>query len=231
MATCPDCGKKVLFATKFCPSCGSAMDGASGEHSSRKQVFEGKVHKCPSCGEVLNAFEMVCPSCGYELRDTKGSSAVKELAAKLEKIQSKDNAVFSGVSRLFNGGDLSKSEEQRINLIRNFVIPNNKEDIIEFMIMAVANINASAFNTLNSNNMSNAQKKSEKAISEAWIAKFEQASQKAKLSFPNDPAVLNAESAFQMKMKEVSKEKSKWMMLMLGMVGFLVLMLILLAFM
>lgn len=58
--------------------------------------------------------------------------------------------------------------EQRDDLIRNFYIPNTKEDICEFFILAVSNI------------------KARDDCEDAWRAKLEQAYQKARLSFGND---------------------------------------------
>lgn len=61
-----------------------------------------------------------------------------------------------------------KSPEQKDDLIRNFYIPNTKEDICEFFILAVSNI------------------KAEDDCADAWLAKLEQAYQKARLAFGND---------------------------------------------
>ena len=39
------------------------------QHTERKTVYEGQLHKCPNCGELLDAFRSHCSSCGYEIRD------------------------------------------------------------------------------------------------------------------------------------------------------------------
>lgn len=114
----------------------------------RKTFYEGEIHKCPNCGYILDSFVTICPSCKYELRGTKATSVVNELFKKLEQ---------------------TESINQKIDLISNFYIPNNKEDICEFIILATSNIQAGGYGV------------------EAWYAKLEQAYQKARLSFGNSP--------------------------------------------
>ena len=223
MGKCRKCGKLLMPGTKFCPSCGENQDSSS----SSEQVV-GKVYKCPSCGETLEAFAVKCPACGYELRATKATGAVKELADKLEKLQSKNNAVTSGITKIFNSTHLSSVDEQKVNTIRNFVVPNNREDIIELMIMAISNINPEAFNELASGAMSESRKKSERAISEAWLSKYEQALQKAKITFSDDPVLAGIEDDYQRKMGEIKKQKNKRRNLLLGVVAFWVFLMLLL---
>lgn len=148
MAFCTNCGKQLDEGAKFCSTCGAAVPQTTRkENSERKTVYDGELHKCPNCGEQINSFVAVCPACGYEFRGAKTASCVKELVAKLE---------------------LVSDPEQRDDLIRNFYIPNTKEDICEFFILAVSNI------------------KARDDCEDAWRAKLEQAYQKARLSFGND---------------------------------------------
>lgn len=143
---CTNCGQELAEGARYCTNCGKPVDSNDGS-TQRKSSYAGEIHKCPSCGEVLNAFVTTCPSCGYELRSSNVTSRVNELAMKLEQV---------------------KSPEQKDDLIRNFYIPNTKEDICEFFILAVSNI------------------KAEDDCADAWLAKLEQAYQKARLSFGND---------------------------------------------
>ncbi|WP_022754249.1 double zinc ribbon domain-containing protein [Butyrivibrio fibrisolvens] len=211
MGKCHKCGKFLMPGVSFCPACGEEQ-----KNSSIKMA--GKIIKCPSCGEVLEAFSVKCPSCGYELRGTAASGAVKELADKLNKIQAKNIAVAARISKAFNSNHLSSTDNQKIETIRNFVIPNNKEDIVELMIMATSNINAAAFNTIPNNSISEDQRNSEKAISEAWIAKYDQAIYKARMLFPDDPILPDIENTYQNKMNAVKKEKNKLRNLIFGII-------------
>lgn len=149
MAFCINCGQELAEGAKFCANCGKAV-GVSHNRAKeqRKTVYDGELHKCPNCGERLDSFVTACPACGYELRGSKATSVVNELAQKLER---------------------TESVEQKIDLIRNFYIPNTKEDIYEFFILATSNMSTGGYGV------------------EAWYSKLEQAYQKAKLSFGNTP--------------------------------------------
>lgn len=171
MAFCTNCGKQLDEGAKFCSTCGAAVSQTTREENSeRKAVYDGELHKCPNCGEQINSFIAVCPACGYEFRGAKTASCVKELAAKLE---------------------LVSDPEQRDDLIRNFYIPNTKEDICEFLILAVSNIKAGD------------------DCEGAWRAKLEQTYQKAKLSFNNDPSFKEIEKMYFSASKEIPKKTFK----------------------
>lgn len=122
MAFCIHCGKELADGAKFCYECGTkvAETNPSNEET-RKQVFEGVVHKCPQCGEVIESFTAKCPSCGHEFRDVRTGSVLYAFSKKLEAATTQD-------------------EQER--LIRSFYIPNTKEDLTEFIIFATTNIEA-----------------------------------------------------------------------------------------
>ena len=66
--------------------------------------------------------------------------------------------------------DLSKASE-KASMIRNYPIPNTKEDLLEFFILAGSNISTNIFDSQNTE------------VSSAWKSKFEQAYEKAKILF------------------------------------------------
>ena len=165
MPFCTNCGKELSDGEKFCSNCGAATGVA--DNSKRTSVYDGELHKCPNCGEILKSFEINCPACGYELRSVKASSAVKEFASKLEAIEArreyeKPRGLFARAEALQR---VSKADEQKISLIKSFAVPNSKEDILEFFILALSQIKTGGINT------------------DAWMVKLEQAYQKAELSF------------------------------------------------
>lgn len=141
MGYCSKCGKQLADDARFCSACGAPVRQDKG---GREEAYDGVIHKCPNCGETVDAFEATCPSCGYELRGVASSSRVNDLAMKLEQIN---------------------DVQQRKELIKNFYIPNTKEDIYEFFILASSNIEAGGDNT------------------DAWYAKLDQAYKKAQLVF------------------------------------------------
>lgn len=147
MAFCINCGQQLAEGAKFCANCGTSVATVvvqDKKETQQKTVYDGRIHKCPNCGEQLDSFVAICPSCGYELRGTQITSCVHELSQKLES---------------------TDSVEKKIELIRNFYIPNTKEDIYEFFILAYSNITAGAYGL------------------DAWKVKLEQAYLKAKLAF------------------------------------------------
>jgi len=145
---CSKCGKQLEEGSKFCNGCGSQVNKSAQTESSskRKTVFDGEIHKCPNCGSQLNSFEHKCKDCGYEIRGSNIDNVVKEFADKLEGTNS-----------------VNKKNE----LISNFYIPNTKEDIYEFFILAISNLTTDV------------------KCAEAWKSKLEQTYHKAKLSFGN----------------------------------------------
>lgn len=135
MKYCIHCGGELVDGARFCSSCGAPVGGGSSKS-------ENSTAKCPQCGERIDAFVAKCPACGHELRGSQTLSRVRELEDDLEGVE---------------------SPKKRSELIRNFYIPNTKEDIYEFFILATSNLKAGGSDDA------------------AWRAKLEQAMQKARL--------------------------------------------------
>lgn len=171
MAYCINCGQKLAEREKFCANCGMQAND-NNLNGKRKTSYEGEIHKCPQCGEVLDSFTTICSTCGYEIRGSSATTAVKEFAAKL---------------------DTATTEYQKESIIRSFPIPNTKEDIFEFMILASSNIDEH----LNKN------------VFNAWIAKFEQCYQKAKLSFKQENDFVKIQAIYEKTQKEIKKIRRK----------------------
>lgn len=215
MAFCSNCGKELATGAKFCFECGTAVSDV--DNSQRKSVYEGKIHKCPNCGEILNSFTVYCPTCGYELRDSQVVNSVRELSYKLENIEKSREQTKSRslIGKLYGSdGQLGKTDEQKISLIRSFSIPNTKEDIFEFMILAASNIDLKLYGLGNQGVITASQR----AVSDAWLAKFEQAYQKAQIAFGTTPEFLNIGKIYDDKMKELKRKKLQIPMLIAGII-------------
>ena len=211
MAFCSNCGQKLEEGARFCSGCGAPVGGS--KNTQRQQVFEGDIHKCPNCGEVIKAFTTVCPSCGHEFRNSDSSSAVKAFSKKLEQIEAGRkpvSAIGNIVKSLGLGGQQDNTDEQILNHIRTFNVPNTKEDVFEFMILASSNINYTA---LSAENASDAGANSDeefnrmKARSEAWVAKVEQVYQKARISFGSDADFQKIEGLYDRVTQALQKAK------------------------
>ncbi|MDD4595148.1 MAG: zinc ribbon domain-containing protein [Candidatus Izemoplasmatales bacterium] len=166
---CSNCGKQLVEGSKFCNGCGSQVSSndQAVSDSKRKIIFDGKIHKCPNCGSRLDAFEHKCKDCGYELRGSNVANVVKEFADKIEK---------------------TKSVSKKNELISNFYIPNTKEDIYEFFILATSNLSTDV------------------VCYESWKAKLEQTYHKARLSFGNTPEFNYIEKLYNKTMKQYNKK-------------------------
>ena len=123
----------------------------------RGSAKEGQVHKCPACGEILAFDALVCPACGEEIRGKKSVESVAEFV----------NRVYA-----------EPNEEKRIELIKLYPIPNDREAIFEFMVVAASKFEP-AFYASNPNANS---------ISKAWLSQIELCYKKGKMLFtdPND---------------------------------------------
>lgn len=214
MAFCSECGYKVKNGTKFCPECGSPIENTNESGAHRKEVYHGEVHKCPSCGEILKTFESVCPACGYEIRGVKSSSTVKEFSRILNQIEAerKPKTKLSGMAKKIGLGKPDVTDEKIVNHIRTFAVPNTKEDVFEFMILASSNIDMRALSAtsytdagVNDEEEFNALK----ARTEAWIAKVEQTYEKAKLSFGSDPDFARIQNIYDQATGKVREAKKK----------------------
>ena len=189
---CVNCGNELAKNAKFCQKCGH-YTGKAENAKMRQKEYAGKIYKCPNCGEVLKSFEINCPACGFELRETKASSAVKEFALKLEAIESRRE--YERPKGLFALADLqnrvTKTDEQKISLIKSFAVPNSKEDMLEFMILATSSMNMTAYDT------SKPVAKGELEMNNAWLSKAQQVYEKAKRRYATDGTFTEIKSLFE----------------------------------
>lgn len=205
MAFCGNCGCKLIEGAKFCQKCGHPVrESGQRVEEERRREYAGKIYKCPSCGEVLRSFEAKCPACGLELRGVKATSSVREFALKLEAIEARRESekVKSVFAQARSKQEISKTDAQKINLIQSFAVPNAKEDILEFMILATASINTSSFGTFYVN-------KSEEAIANAWLTKVKQIYAKAHSSYGGDADFAQINNLYNNCVQDVNRQKKK----------------------
>ena len=177
MAFCTNCGHQLKDGNKFCTFCGAKTNVSDDKKTTRETVFEGNLHKCPACGEILKSFTTKCPTCGHEFRDINATSSVKELSIKLAEIERNRPIIHNNKASWLtinqNQTIVDPVTTQKISLIESFPIPNSREDLFEFFIMASSNINPYR------NSIMFPISASQQALSDAWKSKFEQAYQKA----------------------------------------------------
>ena len=197
MAYCTNCGGYVEEGAKFCGHCGKKMIAAPIQYntpdshsqqtkpigSQRETVFDGKIHKCPNCGATLAAFVKNCPECGYELRGTASTYSVQEFSRRYAN---------------------ATSNSTKIDLIRTFIVPNTKEDILEFIVLASSNIDPNSYFR---SDVVVSGGTTQQDISDAWMAKFEQAHQKADLLLADDPYLEKIDRLYSDKKKAIESAR------------------------
>jgi len=214
---CKECGTKLEENAKFCPNCGNSVNSDDAEQASRKQVFEGAIHKCPSCGASIGAFDAICPNCGFEINEKKSSSVVKIFSEKLEKIESEagERGGDNIFKNMYSIGKVGKTASRKASLISTFAVPNTKSDLTEFLIMALENFEPSiaakglltaGFSRIGS---SPSEIKEEKAVQKAWFTKIEQLYKKAKISFGKDKSFSQIQDLYDEKMNLYKKYKKR----------------------
>lgn len=204
MRFCVNCGKEIDENAKFCTNCGNHTDASEDKRTS---AYEGRIHKCPNCGEILRSFSANCPACGYEIRGVRNVSSVGELSAKLEAVEAKreDVAKINFIKNLSLRDGLTKTDERKVNLIRNFPIPNTKEDLYEFLVLSKSNVDVALYEDDNQVRRGGARL----ALSDAWKTKFEQSYQKAKIVFVNDTRMTEIQAMYDSLHKSIRKAKMK----------------------
>ena len=194
---CGNCGNKLIEGSKFCNQCGKPV------YSGCKQS-EGK---CPKCGGNIESFMLVCPYCGYEIRERESNLSIQELERRLREIENERVAKDTKGLIISAYSTAPDPIDEKISVqIMTFPIPNTKEDIFEFMILAASNIDPTAYDKT-SKFMS--QYLGKKAIADAWSAKFNQAYQKALLLFPDDSRLKDVYKLYDDKERQIGKEKKK----------------------
>ena len=158
----------------------------------------GDVKKCPACGAMIDSFSARCPECGHEFSNIAANSSIQKLFEMLNEVEaeSKNDAVtlIGGIGRVY--GDVfssalggNKDTRKKKAIIQNFPIPTTKDDILEFLSLAVPLARKPKLNSADRT----------LRMFEVWHAKCEQIIMKAKFSMQGDSKTLEM-------IKEYAKE-------------------------
>ena len=218
MAYCCNCGTKLVEGAKFCHNCGTAAGGVQtatqqtqttnsySYGTQRKQEYVGKILKCSHCGAIITETTAICPECGLQITGREAVLSVKEFQRQLMSIElSRKKSKFMDVYTQ----SANPADTQKLSLIRSFPIPNTVDDIQEFMLLAVANIdvklskNTTGGKLTNWMNSGNVNLTIQQTISDAWVSKMQQAYQKAEISFSSEPIFSNIKKIYFDKLKEL----------------------------
>ena len=158
----------------------------------------GDVKKCPACGAIVTSFSAKCTDCGHEFSNIEANASIQKLFSLLTDLENKYSnpnekvdltSLFTNVlSKASNSAELIN---KKCELIKNFPIPNTKDDILEFLSSAVPHARkvktgiGSMFASKSwGGSDSNAYKEQE--IGKAWKYKCEQIVMKARFSLKED---------------------------------------------
>ena len=162
----------------------------------------GDVKKCPACGAMVQSFQTKCSDCGHEFSNIEANASIHKLLKMLDEVESqrKDDdgmnplKAFGGLMAkgMGMGGVGDKVNNRKKDIIRNFPIPNTKEDILEFLSLALPNARKAGnfFTSGAFNSPANERNKLHNEFVPIWHAKCEQIIMKAKFSMKEDKKTL-----------------------------------------
>lgn len=172
----------------------------------------GDVKKCPSCASIVGAFQGICSDCGHEFTNLDAVGSVQNLYNELMRVEEEERnrkkdappaaTDINGISGLMGAfksiSGQSKAQEsldddrldekiikRKIGVVSMFPVPNSKADILEFLIMAVAEGGKKIGGFFSS------MSAEEKEYIKAWKSKAEQVVVKARFSLKDDKKLLD----------------------------------------
>lgn len=172
---CRNCGRQIPDDAVFCDYCGTRTNSESFSGSNNE------LHSlsCPACGHPISFNDIKCPGCGREFREKKSPTSIKDFYESV--LNENDNA-------------------RKINIIKMFPIPNSREDILEFMVLASSNFNAAYY----------LRYKNRETVASAWLTKIKQCHSKGMLLLtnPSDRAILD--KSYNDVYAKMKRLKIKW---------------------
>lgn len=209
--TCKQCGQEVKVGSKFCGKCGTPVTNTENTVNQQNNTSH-----CPNCGALVGRLDVACPSCGTAITNRNIAMSVNVFATELARIEAERLDSNSNEKRgLFGNGGTdyeqaygSKYLDKKISFIQSFPIPNTTEEIVEFILLAMANIDPTYGNKKYDNNRTATVGHyyySEVKMANTWIGKLEQAYNKAMLLFPDNPLFPKIQELYQKKMKELDR--------------------------
>ncbi len=155
----------------------------------------GDIRKCPACGAMVPSFSARCTDCGYDFSNVEANASIQKLFKMLNEAENERTedgmSVGKAIGSLFAkayglGGDdriLSKKK----TIISNFPISTSKDDILEFLSLAVPMAKVKG-NFITRNDESY---KVHNDLVPTWKSKCEQIIMKAKFSMKEDKKTLD----------------------------------------
>lgn len=216
---CGKCGQRLKSDSKFCGKCGSQIVQSTNTKVNQTRDFNTQqedFNRCPNCGSNISRMEIQCHFCGFQIAQRSVPNSVKSFAEELSRIEFEAKDDFEGLTEAYQYEGKretekrygSKSFERKISFINSFPIPNTVEEIIEFILLAIANIDTK-FGLNSADNIRYGKPGmlyyTEIKLATTWINKLEQAYNKALILFPDDPLFPRVQDIYIRKMVELNR--------------------------
>ena len=180
-----------LYERKKIQTAENAASVAAPAAAPKSDKF-GDIKKCPACGTIIQAFTAICSDCGHTFSNVNAVSSVTKLYEQLQQAEAEERnrkVEAAGWIDKFQASAATNDHqiEERVkkrkaSVVSGFPVPNTKEDILEFLSMAVPE----AGKKPNFLMMQTAAG----ALYKAWHSKAEQVVMKARFSLKEDKRLL-----------------------------------------
>ncbi len=200
MKFCFKCGNQLNDDFDFCPKCGTKVNYSSNNVNNKQEnISETGEYNCPNCGGILNEYVAHCPYCGCEIHNRKVIRSVQELKEALAEIEAnRKERKYGRHNRL---RETTETDKKIITIIKSFPIPNTKADILDFVFLSASNIDIKTYE----NTFDDVRRE----ISDAWLAKLDQAYYKAEVMLVNDDEFNKIKKIYENIRKRINRESKK----------------------
>ena len=192
----------------------------------------GSLVKCPACGAIAETFSTKCNDCGTEFRNISASKNIIHFSEKLDEIESTRTETAASSDKNTGCFELLKwimfwyillpikiiqffinrskppkwsiTDTRKEELILNFPVPMSREEIIEFLTLAVSKINSNTYWNAFSDDMKN-----KGAWNTVWFKKIQQIQSKASIAMINDKASLEIVNKIVLSVTQSINENNK----------------------
>lgn len=193
---------EMVLETKLYEKQQSRKKAETTVTATQKSNNFGDVKKCPSCGAIVQSVSTRCSDCSHDFNGITANNSARKLFEMLNEIEgnrsdSNDASIGKALGSFLTktlGVEINdKINNQKKELISNFPIANTKEDIIEFLSLALPKakklgnfFTSGAFNT-----PENHRNKIHNEFVPVWQAKCQQIIMKARFAMKDDKKTLD----------------------------------------
>lgn len=190
----------VLEAKLFEKQKSMQQEEPKTKEAANKSDKYGDVKKCPACGSIVQSFQIKCIDCGHEFSNIESNASINKLFEILNDAENerKDermsfgNALEGMFAKSFGLDVGNKVDSRKKTIISNFPIPTTKNDILEFLSLAIPNAKKAGnfFTSGSFNSPANHRNKLHNDFVTVWKAKCEQIIMKARFTMKEDKQTL-----------------------------------------